>query len=117
MSENSRALIAKYKERKFLKDLYNQNVIEMDDWFRCSDKAEANENLIALVPEYRKKQIVRTFTDMSKYQLDNKLNHKPTYKNINRNDKKYKADSSRVFKEIDSLHRFEAEKRLRSTKK
>ena len=109
MSENSRALIAKYKERKFLKDLYNQNVIEMDDWFRCS--------AIALVPEYRKKQIVRTFTDMSKYQLDNKLNHKPRYKNINRNDKKYKADSSRVFKEIDSLHRFEAEKRLRSTKK
>ena len=26
MSENSRALIAKYKERKFLKDLYNQNI-------------------------------------------------------------------------------------------
>lgn len=113
MNKDTEAFIADYKQKKYLEDLYNQNTIPFDSYFKYSGKIEHNNryqqkfereiekeplfNGIGFNPLY--------FNDMSKYKLNHKSNTGYTkylqtnkYKNIKPNEKN-KTDSSRVSKE------------------
>ena len=46
---------------------YKRALIEMDDWFRTSDRTEIDSKLTNLIPEYRKPKKYKN--DMSKYKL------------------------------------------------
>jgi|TARA_R110001606_G_scaffold11373_1_gene49515 hypothetical protein len=113
MNKDTEAFIADYKQKKELEDLYNQNTIPFDSYFKYSGKIEHNNryqqkfereiekeplfNGIGFNPLY--------FNDMSKYKLNIKDNTGYTkylkinkYKNIKPNEKN-KTNSSGVSKE------------------
>jgi hypothetical protein len=48
-------LIREFKEQQFLKKLYQENTIELDNYFKYSGLREENNELESLVPKYRKK--------------------------------------------------------------
>lgn len=112
MNKDTKAFIAEYKQKKYLKELYNQNTLEFDFYFKYSGKIEYHntytKNFQLTPPEKLgcngNAYNPLYFNDMSKYQL----NHKPNvgytkylktnnYKNIRPNEKN-KTDSSRVSK-------------------
>jgi hypothetical protein len=55
MKELTENLIREFKEQQFLKKLYQENTIELDNYFKYSGLREENNELESLVPKYRKK--------------------------------------------------------------
>ena len=47
MSELTKNFITEYKQRKFLEDLYKQNTIEFDNYFKYSGRIEEERSLIS----------------------------------------------------------------------
>jgi len=58
-------LIACTKEVRQMNEIQKSNLIEMDEFFKDSNRTEINSKLTELIPEYRKP----TYNDMSKYKL------------------------------------------------
>tara|TARA_R100000541_G_scaffold2021_3_gene7427 strand:+ start:607 stop:792 length:186 start_codon:yes stop_codon:yes gene_type:complete len=50
----SEYLIQSMKEVRDMNEKQKQNIIEMNDFFRVSDKTEIDSKLTELIPEYRK---------------------------------------------------------------
>jgi hypothetical protein len=83
MKKNAKALVQELKNTRYFKDLYKDNVIDMNDYFKDTTNQDLNSRLISLIPEYRQKKVIRTFTDMSIYKLDKRTYRStPIYKNI-----------------------------------
>ena len=55
MKEQVDNLIREFKEQQFLKKLYQENTIELNNYFKYSGLKEDNNELDSLVPKYRKK--------------------------------------------------------------
>ena len=113
MNKNIRAFIADYKEKKYLEDLYKQNTIPLDSYFKYSGKIEHNNRYQLKFEEELAKQPLFNgigfnplyFNDMSKYKLNHEVDSGYTtylqtnnYKNI-KPDEENKTDSSGVSKE------------------
>ena len=69
MNEESKAMIDKLKEDRYFKELYKNNIIDMNDYFAYSGKQEINNKLVSLIPAYRNKKNISINNDMSKYVL------------------------------------------------
>lgn len=69
MNEESKAMIAEFKQQKYLNQLYKKNTIEMNDYFAYSGKEEYNNTFVSLIPFYRNKKNISINNDMSKYVL------------------------------------------------
>tara|TARA_B110000285_G_C14668485_1_gene399259 strand:- start:276 stop:518 length:243 start_codon:yes stop_codon:yes gene_type:complete len=69
MNEESKAMIDKLKEDRYFKQLYKNNIIDMNDYFAYSGKQEINNKLVSLIPAYRNKKNISINNDMSKYVL------------------------------------------------
>ena len=69
MNEESKAMIDKLKEDRYFKELYKNNIIDMNDYFAYSGKQEINNKLVSLIPSYRNKKNISINNDMSKYVL------------------------------------------------
>jgi|TARA_R110000796_G_scaffold139907_1_gene256083 hypothetical protein len=63
----SQYLIQQTKEVRQMNEIQKRALIEMDDWFRTSDRTEIDSKLTNLIPEYRKPKKYKN--DMSKYKL------------------------------------------------
>jgi hypothetical protein len=69
MNEESKTMIDKLKEDRYFKELYKNNIIDMNDYFAYSGKQEINNKLVSLIPSYRNKKNISINNDMSKYVL------------------------------------------------
>ena len=63
----SQYLIQQTKEVRQMNEIQKRALIEMDDWFRTSDRTEIDSKLTNLIPEYRKPKKYKN--DMRKYKL------------------------------------------------
>tara|TARA_R100000935_G_scaffold56548_1_gene88350 strand:- start:4861 stop:5097 length:237 start_codon:yes stop_codon:yes gene_type:complete len=63
----SEYLIQQVKEVREMNEIQKRGLIEMEDWFRISNRTEIDSKLTELIPEYRKPK--RHKNDMTKYKL------------------------------------------------
>jgi|TARA_R110000796_G_scaffold134909_1_gene250831 hypothetical protein len=63
----SQYLIQQMKEVRQMNEIQKNALIDMDEWFRPSNRIEINSKLTSLIPDYRKPR--RYKNDMTKYKL------------------------------------------------
>ena len=63
----SQYLIQQMKEVRQMNEIQKKALIEMDEWFKPSNRTEKNSKLTSLTPEYRKPKEYKN--DMTKYKL------------------------------------------------
>jgi len=85
MKDLTQNLIAEVKQKKFLEDLWNQNTIELNNYFKYSGKTEkSTENNISEYDKFHKKNQHKIIKKIEKY---SKIISKERSKNYKSNKK------------------------------
>ena len=72
MKKETKLIIQELKYLNEINSLYKQNYIDLDNYFKYSGKQEYQDNIIAMTPSYRRKdvnKVAKVYNDMSRYKL------------------------------------------------